>query len=68
LALPEKAMIDFFYLNRGILNGEREQFAGYRFSENFKFDAKKLINFAKDFKNKKVLFLTQNFIKYYVAK
>ena len=68
LALPEKALVDFFYLNRGILGGIREQFEGYRFSEDFKFNAKKLLDFAKAFQNKKVLFLTQNFIKYYAAK
>ena len=68
LALPEKALIDFFYLNRNVLNGTEEQFKGYRFNEDFKFEAKKLLNFAKVFQNKKVLFLTQNFIKYYAAK
>jgi predicted transcriptional regulator of viral defense system len=67
LALPEKAVVDFLYLNRNILNGEQKQLQGYRFNEDFKFDAKKLLNFAKVFQNKKVLFLTQNFIKYYVA-
>jgi len=67
VALPEKAVVDFLYLNRGALNGEREQFAGYRFNEDFKFDSKKLLDFAKDFQHKKVLFLTQNFIKYYVT-
>ncbi len=68
VAVPEKAMVDFFYLKRNILNGELEQFRGYRFNEEFKFDAKKLSLFAQAFQNKKVLFLTQNFIKYYVAK
>lgn len=68
LALPEKAIVDFFYLNRGILGGEREQFESYRFAEEFKFNAKKLLDFAKAFRNKKVLFLTQSFIKYYVTK
>ena len=68
MALPEKAMVDFFYLKRNILNGELKQFQGYRFNEEFKFDAKKLRDFADAFKNKKVLFLTQNFIKYYVTK
>lgn len=67
LALPEKALIDFFYLNRNILNGTKEQFEGYRFNKDFKFDRGKLLRFAKAFQNKKVLFLTQNFIKYYVA-
>ena len=68
LALPEKALIDFFYLNRNLLNGDKKQFQGYRLSEDFKFDAKKMLNFAEAFQNKKVLFLTQNFIKFYVAK
>ncbi|MEF3692175.1 MAG: hypothetical protein V3574_03945 [Candidatus Moraniibacteriota bacterium] len=68
LALPEKALVDFLYLNRNILNGEREQFQGYRFNEDFKFDAKKLITFAEAFDNKKLLFLTNNFIKYYVTR
>lgn len=68
LALPEKAVVDFLYLNRNLLNGSPEQFQGYRFNEEFKFDAKKMLDFARAFQNKKVLFLTQNFIKYYVAK
>lgn len=68
LALPEKALIDFLYLNRNILNGSHEQFSSYRFSKDFKFDTKKLLNFAKVFHNKKVLSLIQDFIKYYVAK
>ncbi len=68
LALPEKALIDLFYLNRNVLNGTKEQFEEYRFNEDFKFEAKKLLNFAKVFQNQKVLFLTQNFIKYYVTK
>ncbi|EKE22069.1 MAG: hypothetical protein ACD_7C00063G0005 [uncultured bacterium] len=68
LALPEKAMVDFLYLNRNILSGDYEQFKGYRFDEDFKFDAKKLRIFAEVFNNKKVSFLTNNFIKYYVTK
>lgn len=67
LALPEKALVDFFYLKRNILNGDQEQFREYRFNEDFNFDAKKLLDFARVFQNKKVLFLTQNFIKYYAA-
>jgi len=67
LALPEKAVVDFLYLNRNVLDGTLEQFRGYRFNEDFKFDAKKLLNFSEAFENKKVLFLTKNFIKYYVA-
>ncbi len=68
LALPEKALIDFFYLNRNVLDGSYEQFQSYRFNDDFKFNKKRLLNFAKVFQNKKVLLLTDNFIKYYVAK
>jgi predicted transcriptional regulator of viral defense system len=67
LAVPEKALMDFFYLNRNILDGTQTQFEGYRFSEDFKYSKKKLMQFAKAFKNKKVLMLTNNFIKFYVA-
>lgn len=68
LALPEKALVDFLYLNRNVLNGELAQFQSYRFDEDFKFNIDKLAGFAAAFQNKKVSFLTQNFIKYYVAK
>lgn len=67
VAVPEKAMVDFLYLNRNILNGDREQFRSYRFNEEFRFDAKKLLSFAEAFQNNKLLFLTKNFIKYYAS-
>ncbi len=67
LALPEKALVDFFYLNRNILNGTREQFSGYRFNEDFKYNKKRLIFFAKSFKNKKVSRLAEKFIQYYAS-
>jgi len=68
LAVPEKAVVDFLYLNRNILNGKREQFEGYRFNEDFAFDAKKLREFAFAFNNAKTTMLTDTFIKRYVAK
>ena len=68
LALPEKALVDFFYLNRNILDGTKEQFQEYRFNREFKFNAKKLAHFAEVFQNRKTVFLTQNFIQYYVTK
>lgn len=67
LALPEKALVDFFYLNRNILNSARDQFESYRFNEDFKYNKSRLMLFAKKYKNKKVLLLTQKFIEYYVA-
>lgn len=68
LAVPEKAVVDFLYLNRNILDGSREQFRSYRFDEEFEFDAKKLLGFAAAFGNSKVLSLTKNFIKFYASK
>lgn len=68
LALPEKALVDFFYLNRNLLDGTQAQFESYRFSEEFKYNKKKLITFAESFENKKVLKLTNNFIKFYVTR
>lgn len=67
LALPEKALVDFFYLNRNILNGAKDQFKGYRFNEDFKYDKSRMMLFAKKYENKKVLFLTQKFVEYYAA-
>jgi predicted transcriptional regulator of viral defense system len=67
LALPEKALVDFFYLNRNILDGSRLQFEGYRFNDEFKYNKNRLIKFSRVFKNKKVSLLTNNFIKFYVA-
>jgi predicted transcriptional regulator of viral defense system len=68
VALAEKALVDFFYLNKNIMDGSQEQFESYRFNEDFNFDAKKLLEFANIFQNKKVLLLTKKFIKYYVTK
>ncbi len=68
LALPEKSLVDFLYLNRGILNGSREQFKSYRFNEDYKFSKKNLIEFMEKFKNNKLSFLVKSFIKNYVAK
>lgn len=67
MALPEKALVDFFYLNRNILDGSREQFEGYRYSEEFKYNKNRLLKFSRVFKNKKVSLVTNNFIKFYVA-
>lgn len=67
LALPEKALVDFFYLNRDILDGTKEQFSSYRFSDDFAYNKKKLIDFADFFQNKKTLNLVNSFIEYYVT-
>jgi predicted transcriptional regulator of viral defense system len=68
MAVPEKAIVDFFYLNRNIMDGSEAQFRSYRFNEDFRFNAKKMLSFANAFRNKKTVFLTHKFIQYYVAK
>ena len=68
VALPEKAVVDFLYLNRNILDGSPEQFRGYRFNEDFSFDEKKLLRFAQAFQNTKTELLTRSFIQCYVAR
>ncbi len=68
LALPEKSIADFFYLNRAKLDGSVEQFESYRFNEEYKYNRKTLLKFAKVFDNKKVSFLIQEFIKHYASK
>lgn len=68
LALPEKAIVDFLYLNRKILDGTQEQFESCRFNEEYKYGKNKLLKFSKLFVNKKTLFLTREFIKFYASK
>jgi len=67
LALPEKALVDWFYINRNRLDGTKEQFLSFRFNEEFGYKQKKLLKFAKLFQNKKTLLLTKNFIEHYAA-
>lgn len=66
-ALPEKALVDWLYINRNRLDGEKEQFLSYRFNEDFNYNQKKLKKFAKLFSNKKTTMLTNNFIKIYAT-
>nr|MDA3815481.1 hypothetical protein [Patescibacteria group bacterium] len=61
LALPEKALVDLFYLKRNIIDGSRENFEGYRFDEEFNYNQKRLKEFSRLFNNKKTNFLTDNF-------
>ena len=68
MATPEKAIVDFLYLNRNIINESHKQFEGYRFDEDFEYNVAELLRFAKFFENKKTLLLTNNFIKQYVTK
>ncbi len=67
-ALPEKALVDFCYLNRHVINGTLTGFESYRFSKEFKYSKNKLLMFSKSFNNKKLKFLINNFIRYYATR
>ncbi len=64
MATAEKALVDFFYLNRNILDASFDCFESYRLSRDFNYKKKKLLDFAKDFDNRKTLALTNKFIDY----
>lgn len=67
-AYPEKALVDFFYLKRNVIGGSKEQFESYRFDDEFtKYSRRKMLKYAEAFKNKKVLFLTKEFLKHYAS-
>lgn len=65
LAEMEKALVDFFYINRDKMDGDKENFEGYRFSEVHRYKHGKILRYAKNYENKKTLFLAKCFIKYY---
>lgn len=65
LAEMEKALVDFFYINRNRIDGTKENFESFRFSEVHRYNREKILRFAREFENKKTLFLARNFIKYY---
>lgn len=67
LALPEKALADFLYLNRNQLDGSQLQLESFRFNDDFNYQKDRLLKFASYYENSKVMFLINNFIKYYVA-
>lgn len=67
-ATPEKALVDFLYLNRDNLDGSRGQFESYRFNEDFKWRRGLLMLYAKLFSNKKTNYLTNKFIEVYSKK
>ncbi len=67
-ATPEKALVDFLYLNRNKLDGSAGQFESYRFNEDYHWKKGLLTTCAKLFANKKTLFLTKKFIETYYSK
>lgn len=65
LAEMEKALMDFFYINRDRMDGSKENFESYRFSDAHRYNQGKILQFAGNYGNKKMLFLAKSFIKYY---
>jgi hypothetical protein len=66
IAEPEKALVDFFYLNLSAFP-ERELSIfdeSYRIKKEFEFKRKKIIYYARLFKNKKLLRIADNFCQY----
>jgi len=64
LAEPEKALLDFFYLNKNIMDGTDSNFLSYRFSEIFVYNQKRIKELAKYYSNKKTTFLAYKFINF----
>lgn len=64
LAEPEKALLDFFYLNKNIMDGTDNNFLSYRFSEDFRYNNKRIKELAKYFGDKKTTFLATKFIDF----
>lgn len=67
-ANPEKALVDFLYLNRNRFDGSVGQFESYRFNEDFKWHKQLLLSYAKLFSNKKTTYLTNKFVNTYCKK
>lgn len=68
LAEPEKALLDFFYLNKNLMTGSRSNFESYRFSETFRYNKTRIKHLVKYFHDKKTTYLANEFIKNYCKK
>lgn len=65
LATPEKALVDFLYLNRDTFDGSVDQFKSYRFNDDFRWNKGLLVMYARLFLNKKTTYLVNQFIEQY---
>ncbi|MDO8444107.1 MAG: hypothetical protein Q7S80_01205 [bacterium] len=68
LAEPEKALLDFFYLNRHLMDGSRANFDSYRFNETFRYNKTRMKELVVYFKDKKTTYLSNKFIEFYPTK
>ena len=64
IATPEKALLDYLYLNRNKFVPEFDFWKELRIDENFKFDEKEIEKYKKLFNKKKVSLLVDNLLKY----
>lgn len=66
MAEPEKALIDFFYLNLKSFKGKNSSVfkLSFRLRKNVKLNTKKLLFYAKIFNNKTLLKIVNSCIKY----
>lgn len=64
LAVPEKAILDYLYLNQNKLVAVSDFWKEMRIDEEFKFDQKKVEAYKKLFKNKKVNKLADSLLAY----
>ncbi|MEA3273463.1 MAG: hypothetical protein U9Q72_02635 [Patescibacteria group bacterium] len=63
-ATPEKAMMDYLYLNKDRLVPEENFWQELRINEEFKFNKKMLNDYKKLLKNKKVTILLDSLLNY----
>lgn len=66
IAEPEKAMLDFIYLNLGDFKGKRKDVfnLSYRFQNLDILKKKKLMDFAKRYKNKRIFDVVKNLLNF----
>lgn len=64
IATPEKAILDYLYLNKNKLIAEENFWRELRIDEEFKFDLKKIQEYKKLFNSKKVSNLVDSLLLY----
>jgi len=65
LAEPEKALLDFFYLNKRIMDGSKGNFQSYRFSDVFRYNKGRMKELVRYYRDKKTTFIAKKFMEFY---
>lgn len=68
MAEPEKALLDFFYLNKKVMDGSDANFLSYRFSELFRYNNMRIKKLAKYYSDKKTTLLANKFISFNIRR